>query len=144
VKRGFIDEGTVTVPQIGDQDQFKQDNQLKTEGVLQNTGKGNANVGTNIASPVNDPPPIRTWAGRTVCPLAHLRDYITFKLSIIKDTSYNFTDGMDPLASMMTTSHDALYFHEILREPDKMKFINTMRDKINNHNKNSSWVPTSR
>jgi hypothetical protein len=56
----------------------------------------------------------------------------------------NFTEGVDPMVLMMTTSQDTLCFHEILKEPGKMEFVKTMKDEINNHNNNKNWVPIRR
>jgi hypothetical protein len=61
--------------------------------------------------------PLRTTrSGRVSKKPTYLQDYVGYETSIFDDTSYDFTEGV----LMMSTIQDTLYFHEILREPDKM------------------------
>jgi hypothetical protein len=106
---------------------------------ITNAQMPNSNCNNNIAVPT---PTVRqTRSGRNVRPPSYLNDYVSLDASIIDDTSNDFTNGIDPVALMMRTSQDTLYFHEILREPDKMEFVKAMREEICNHNKNKNWVP---
>jgi hypothetical protein len=57
----------------------------------------------------------RTRSGKIVKAPAHVKDYVSFESSIKDDASCDFTEGIDPITLLMTTSQDTLYFHEILR-----------------------------
>jgi hypothetical protein len=81
----------------------------------------------------------RTRAGRRIQTPAYSKDYVTYDTTIGDDTTIDFTDNIDPIALMMTTCQDTMYFHEILREPDKMEFVKAMHEVINIHNANKNW-----
>jgi Reverse transcriptase (RNA-dependent DNA polymerase) len=98
-----------------------------------------------VTNPPNIVPEVRqTRSGRAVRAPSHLKDYVVYEASIMDDTSNDFTDGIDPVSLMMTSSQDTLYFHEILQEPDKMQFVSAMKEEINNHNVNKNWEPIRR
>jgi hypothetical protein len=45
---------------------------------------------------------------------------------------------------MLTGNQDNFYYHKILREPNKDKFIEAMKDEILTHNDVHNWVPVLR
>jgi hypothetical protein len=53
-------------------------------------------------------------------------------------------DYINPLAYMTTGGQDNFYYHKILQEDNKDKFIEAMKKEINKHNINCNWVPTLR
>jgi hypothetical protein len=128
-------------------------NNAETEGdrsnemnVLPNEGaQVQRNDKRNVTNPKTIAPDARqTRSGRTVRAPSHLKDYAVYEASIIDGTSHDFTDGIDPISIMMTSSQDKLYFHEFLREPDKMQFVSAMKEQINNFNVNNNWEPIRR
>jgi hypothetical protein len=169
IRCGFKDEPQSNAPVIESSDQFAKDNETNDMPIVSHmmpdrivpttvdTGGDTEGADQPIPSISIVQQPIQgliipatkgevhqTRSGRVVKAPSYLKDYVTYESSIIEDTSYDFTEGLDPIALMMTTSQDTLYFHEILREPDKMQFIRAMQEEINNHNVNNNWVPILR
>jgi hypothetical protein len=87
---------------------------------------------------------VTTRSGRVSKPPLYLRDHQLYESNIISDTSHDFTMDVDPVSLMVASNQDVLYFHEILKEQDKAKFINAMKDEMNNHNTNKNWITIKR
>jgi hypothetical protein len=100
--------------------------------------------GNEPTEPVQQTNVQKTRSGRTTRVPSQFKDFIVYESSLINDSSYDFTEDIDPVALMMTTSQDTLFFHEIVREPDKMGFVKSMKEEINNHNANRNWIPVRR
>jgi hypothetical protein len=83
----------------------------------------------------------KTRSGRTTRAPERYKGYVVYESSLVNDSSYDFTDNVDLIALLMTTLQDTLHCHEILREPDKMEFIKSMKDEFDNHNNNQNWIP---
>jgi CRISPR/Cas system endoribonuclease Cas6 (RAMP superfamily) len=86
-----------------------------------------------------------TRAGRQVKRSAYLDHYVISNITAFKpqrvDTTVTFTNTADPIALMLTGNKDNYYYHEILHDPDKDKFIEAMKDEIKLHNENHNWEP---
>jgi hypothetical protein len=41
---------------------------------------------------------------------------------------------------MATGGEDNFYYHKIIQEPDKEKFIEAMKEEIKEHNNNKNWI----
>jgi hypothetical protein len=39
----------------------------------------------------------------------------------------------DPVAFLITTNKDTMYYHEAIKQPDRLQFINAMIKEINDH-----------
>jgi hypothetical protein len=85
--------------------------------------------------------PNTTGSGRRVKRPSYLDDYITSNVSQVDhrrvDTTTAFTDDVDRLALMLIGNQDNFYYHEILHESDKDKFIAAMKEEI--QSPNSKW-----
>jgi hypothetical protein len=114
----------------------------ETEGASFDTSP--VDEGNEPTEPIQQTNVQKTRSGRTTRVPSRFKDFIVYESSLINDSSYDFTENIDPVALMMTTSQDTLYFHEILREPDKMEFVKAMKEEINNHNANRNWIPVRR
>jgi hypothetical protein len=46
---------------------------------------------------------------------------------------------MSPISMMASSDPDTMYYHEILRLPDKRQFFNAMEREITDHNRKKHW-----
>jgi hypothetical protein len=46
---------------------------------------------------------------------------------------------MNPVIMEVTSDPDTMYYHEILNQPDKQKFIEAMESEIDAHNEKGHW-----
>jgi hypothetical protein len=72
------------------------------------------------------------------------KDYVVYESisdSVIDDVDHEY---VHPLSYMTTSDKDNLYYHEILKVEDNAKFIEAMKQEINEHNINGNWVPVLR
>jgi Reverse transcriptase (RNA-dependent DNA polymerase) len=71
-------------------------------------------------------------------------DYVVYESVISPDNVEPVLEYEDPITCMATGGQDNFYYHEILHEPDKLQFINAMKQEIKEHNDNGNWVPVRR
>jgi Reverse transcriptase (RNA-dependent DNA polymerase) len=57
------------------------------------------------------------------------------------ETTWDSTlfDSMNPIYMAASTDPDVMYYHQILKEPDKQQFIDAMQKEIQGHNENNNW-----
>jgi Reverse transcriptase (RNA-dependent DNA polymerase) len=133
-----IGENLFLQPSTADNENHANSEGVETTDQLpRSVAPNTSNATSQDAQSSTNKPPIRTRYGRTVKRPVHLKDYVSFETDIIDDTSYDFTKNVDPVALMTATGQDNLYFHEILREPDKKQFIMAMKD-------NRNWITIKR
>jgi Reverse transcriptase (RNA-dependent DNA polymerase) len=137
---------TVDLPEVP-----LENNALSNDNQTQYNDMDNHDIVEDIKSEsdnidVDVPTVTTTRSGRRINQPKHLDDYVVYETSVIKfdDTTTAFTDSIDPIALMTSGNQDNFYYHEILREPDKDKFIEAMKEEINMHNVNKNWIPILR
>jgi Reverse transcriptase (RNA-dependent DNA polymerase)/GAG-pre-integrase domain len=79
-----------------------------------------------------------TRSGRVSRPPKRFKDYYVYE-TILDDTFERYYEGY-----AASSDPDVMYYHEILKEPDKEMFMEAMRKEINQHNERKNWVLTSR
>jgi Reverse transcriptase (RNA-dependent DNA polymerase) len=84
----------------------------------------------------------KTRSGRQVKMPKRFDDYVVYESLLKEDDTVAFTDNVNPINTL--SSKDNFYYHEILREPDRDKFIEAMRIEIEMHNVNQNWIPVRR
>jgi hypothetical protein len=85
-----------------------------------------------------------TRSGRQTKLSSKYDDYVVYTSVISHDKTEPTQELDDPIAYMTTGGEDNFYYHEILCEPDKLQFINAMKDEIQEHNENKNWIPVQR
>ncbi len=109
--------------------------------------EGDNAEGTELqeAGTTNDSPTTRTRSGRISKRPSRFSDYIVYESQVDHQWEEQESDFTNPVAYAASTDPDVMYFHEILREPDKQEFLNSMQKEIDGHNENKNWelVPRS-
>ncbi len=114
------------------------------------TDNGHDEVGheDNVNNPNlkgNEDKVVRTRSGRISKRPKKLDDYVVYESHLDQQWDEQNIDHVNPIALAASTDPDVMYFHEILREPDKEEFLKSMQLEINGHNDNKNWeiVPRS-
>jgi Reverse transcriptase (RNA-dependent DNA polymerase)/GAG-pre-integrase domain len=91
------------------------------------------------------PPPTITRSGRASKRPKRFDNYVVFETTIANDQKDTVMDYAHPIAMTASSDPDVLYYHEILKAPDRDKFIQAMKEEIKGHNDNGNWevVPKS-
>jgi SepF-like predicted cell division protein (DUF552 family) len=91
--------------------------------------------------PIAPNPVTTTQSGRQIRTPAKFKDFVVYETSISSDNIDEMNnDSLHPLAYMKTGGQDNFYYHKILQEGDKDKFIEAMKNEINKQNTNQNWV----
>jgi hypothetical protein len=130
--RDDVDPGEIDTPDSKDQDTEENKEVEGSDGVTIE----DSNVEDNVK---------RSRAGRAIRRPKKLDDYIVYESQLDEHWDEQEFDHMHPVAYAASTDPDVMYFHEILREPDKKEFLQSMQKEIDGHNENKNWelVPRS-
>jgi hypothetical protein len=82
----------------------------------------------------------RTRAGRAIRRPKKLDDYVVYESYLEQSWDEQYFEYENPIAYAASSDPDIMYFHEILREPDKKEFLKSMQQEIDGHNENGNWV----
>ncbi len=82
----------------------------------------------------------RSRVGRILRKPKKLDDYVVYESELDYHWDETELDHVHPVAYAASSDPDVMYFHEILREPDKHEFLKSMQKEIDGHNENKNWV----
>jgi Reverse transcriptase (RNA-dependent DNA polymerase) len=103
-------------------------------------------INTDITEPIPEEATSnpKTRSGRTIRTPRRFDDFIIYEAESNFIDHHNEYNNQHPIAMAASSDSDTLYYHEILREPDKAQFIQAMEEEIRGHNDNKNWVPVPR
>jgi Reverse transcriptase (RNA-dependent DNA polymerase) len=144
-----IDNGTTIHSREYDEEIQVPTNQ---EEIPINPSMSDSTPNENVKTTLSDLSPSKgetiTRSGRVSKRPTYLDEFVTYDTNVANtrrlDTIVACTDYIDPISFMLTGNQDNFYYHEILREPDKDKFIEAMKEEIASHNNNGNWIPVLR
>jgi hypothetical protein len=82
---------------------------------------------------------IITRSGREVKRPKRYGDYVSYQVNLDSAMYEPTVEYMIPVTMAATSDPDTIYYHEILNQPDKQKFIEAMEREIDDHNEKEHW-----
>jgi hypothetical protein len=81
-----------------------------------------------------------TRAGRAVKQPDRYGKYVAYQVDQSPSTYEPKVEYTNPITMMSSRDPDTMYYHEILQQDDKNKFMSAMELEINNHTTKRHWV----
>jgi Reverse transcriptase (RNA-dependent DNA polymerase) len=83
---------------------------------------------------------VTTRAGRVIKQPKKYDDYVVYEAcQEQKELMEPMVEYKSPIGMMASSDPDTMYYHEILRQPDKKQFFEAMEKEITDHNRKKHW-----
>jgi hypothetical protein len=99
----------------------------------------NDNTTINVSDSQQESERIITRSGREVKRPKRYGDYVSYQVSLDSAIYEPTIEYTNPVTMAATSDPDTMYYHEILNQSDKHKFIEAMEREIDDHNEKGHW-----